>query len=225
MVTFLITAFLVFGLFAIAMYLWQKPAKNFETTELQPSVQPRSLFADIQAVHELDGPEIDSDMEQRQLLIARSSAGDISALQDAQKLEETDLYNQILDVLMAQVDSHAKLLSLVAHVMGHELPVNDALATAVIKSWEASADRNSTARMLHISALSDNAEIYGKAVEVALRFWREGKSLGLSPIELQALFTSEFWVLSAGTRSSGAGFILKQTLSSARRELERSANN
>jgi hypothetical protein len=34
------------------------------------------------------------------------------------------------------------------------------------------------------------------------------------------LFDGEFWVLSARTRSSGAGFILKRKLASARRELE-----
>jgi hypothetical protein len=35
---------------------------------------------------------------------------------------------------------------------------------------------------------------------------------------------SEFWVLSSNTRSSGAGFVLKRTLSNATRELKTQSN-
>ena len=93
-------------------------------------------------------------------------------------------------------------------------------AEALIESFPASTDKDSAVRMLHAAALSDDAEIYQKAVELALRAWREQKLNDLSATDLQALFTSEFWVLSSGTRSSGAGFVLKRALSSARRALE-----
>jgi hypothetical protein len=93
-------------------------------------------------------------------------------------------------------------------------------AEALIESFSASADKDSAVRMLHTAALSDDAEIYQRAVELALRAWREQKLNDLSATDLQALFTSEFWVLSSGTRSSGAGFVLKRALSSARRALE-----
>jgi hypothetical protein len=42
----------------------------------------------------------------------------------------------------------------------------------------------------------------------------------VSAAELQSLLVSEFWLLSSATRSSGAGFVLKRTLSRAKRELE-----
>ena len=93
-------------------------------------------------------------------------------------------------------------------------------AEALIKSFPASADKDSAVRMLHAAGLSDDAEVYQKAVEVALRAWLEQKLNDLSATDLQALFTSEFWVLSSGTRSSGAGFVLKRALASARRALE-----
>jgi hypothetical protein len=41
----------------------------------------------------------------------------------------------------------------------------------------------------------------------------------LSAAELQQLLNSEFWLLSSSTRNSGAGFVLKRTLSLAKREL------
>ena len=93
-------------------------------------------------------------------------------------------------------------------------------ADALIQSFPASPDRNSTVRMLHAAALSDDAATYQKAVEAALRAWREHDLNDLSAGDLEALFMSEFWVLSSGTRSSGAGFVLKRTLASARRELD-----
>ena len=96
-----------------------------------------------------------------------------------------------------------------------------AAAEALIESFPAAPDRNSTVRMLHAAALSDDAATYQKAVEAALRAWCEHNLKDLSASDLEALFTSEFWVLSSETRSSGAGFVLKRALASVRRELER----
>lgn len=92
-------------------------------------------------------------------------------------------------------------------------------AEALIESFPSSPDRTSVVRMLHAAALSDDAALYQQAVEAALQAWREQNLSDISANDLEALFTSEFWVLSSGTRSSGAGFVLKRTLSSARREL------
>src|SRR5204863_9423909 len=101
-----------------------------------------------------------------------------------------------------------------------ELPVNVPLARAAVTSWQAHPDRSSTAKALHFAALSNDADLYRQGVEDALKFWREGKLANVSTAELRALFDGEFWILSARTRSSGAGFVLKRTLANARRELE-----
>ena len=93
------------------------------------------------------------------------------------------------------------------------------LAEQFIESWQESPDRVSTSKMLHLAALSDDAAIYQHAVETALRVWRNGSIPDLSAVELQTLFNSEFWLLSSSTRNSGAGFVLKRTLSQAKREL------
>ena len=93
----------------------------------------------------------------------------------------------------------------------------------MIASWQQAPDRSGTAKALHFAALSDEPEIYRVAVENALQLWREGKLADISAVELRALFDGEFWVLSSRSRSSGAGFVLKRTLESARRELEAAA--
>lgn len=105
-----------------------------------------------------------------------------------------------------------------------ELEARKALAEEFIVAWQVSPDRVSTAKMLHLAALADDAEIFRNAVETALKVWQRGSVPDLSAAELQSLFNSEFWILSSGARTSGAGFVLKRTLSRAKRDLER-ANN
>lgn len=106
----------------------------------------------------------------------------------------------------------------------NEFQARKQLAEEFIASWQEFPDRNSTAKMLHLAALADDAETYRRAVETALNVWQRRSIPDLSAAELHTLFNSEFWLLSSHTRSSGAGFVLKETLSRAKRELER-ANN
>jgi hypothetical protein len=93
-------------------------------------------------------------------------------------------------------------------------------AIKAIKAFQESPNRTTTTNLLHIAALADDAKNYGRAVELVLMSWRDGTLSGVAAHELQALFNSEYWVLSSRTRTSGAGFVLKETLSSANRELE-----
>lgn len=97
-------------------------------------------------------------------------------------------------------------------------------AVKAIKAFQESPNRNTTTNLLHVAALADDAKNFGRAVELVMLSWRDGSLSDVSARELQSLFNSEYWVLSSRTRTSGAGFVLKRTLSSANRELE-STNN
>ena len=97
-------------------------------------------------------------------------------------------------------------------------------AIQAIRAFQQSPDRSSTTKLLHIAALTDDANNYGRAIELALMSWRDGSLADLSAVELQALINSEYWVLSSNTRSSGAGFVLKRTLSTANNELQPTNN-
>jgi hypothetical protein len=96
-------------------------------------------------------------------------------------------------------------------------------AIDAIRAFQQTPDRNSTAKLLHIAASTDDAKNFGRAIELVLMSWRDGSLPDLSAAELQSLIDSEYWVLSSSTRTSGPGFVLKQTLSNADRELQ-SAN-
>jgi hypothetical protein len=93
------------------------------------------------------------------------------------------------------------------------------------QTWRDSPDKRSTATMLHLAATTDDADTFCEAVELALSAWQRGSIPDLSALELQTLLNSEYWLLSSRTRSSGAGFVLKRTLSRAKRELETANNN
>lgn len=222
MVTFLITSVFVFGLIAIAIYFWQKPAKTSETIELPAPPQPSGMFSDYQQ-NQLSAA-IEDSSALRSSILESARNGEREALSRAQQVNDQTLYEEVLNNLTEQANSEAQLLSLVSHVIRSDFPVNNNLARKAIDYWQESLDKNSAAKLLHVAALSDDAEIYGDALEVVLKAWRERRLRDLSAAELQSLFNGEFWILSSSTRSSGAGFVLKRTLSIANRELETTNN-
>lgn len=215
MVTLLITSVFVFGLIAIAIFFWQKAANTSQPIELPLPPPPAGLFSDFKPA-ELPSPTEDP----KKAVIESATKGDKNALAQAHALNDSTFYEEVLNLFIAQIDSEPKLLSLVSHVTRNELPVTKALAQRSIDYWKDSPDKNSTAKMLHLAALSDDAEVFRQAIELALNSWRNGKLPDVSAVELQALINGEFWVLSSNTRSSGAGFVLKRTLATAKRELE-----
>jgi hypothetical protein len=221
MVTLLITSVFVIGLIVIAaVYFRQKFVQASQSMENPLPPKPSAgLFADYQPAQLPTTSE-----EPHNAIIELAKTGDTKALHDAHAINDRALYDEVLNTFVSQIHNEAQLLSLVSHVTRNELPVNTTLAQKSIDYWRGSLDRNATAKLLHIAALSDDADIYGQAVEVVLNSWREGKLPDVSAVELQALFNGEFWLLSSNTRSSGAGFVLKRTLSTAKRELELTNN-
>jgi hypothetical protein len=223
MVALLFTAIFIIGIVAILFLFWAARTKSSGETLLPPLEPPRGLFSDkIEsdcAVLSLSAAE-DNRENERNSLKECAKAGDTRTLIRAQALGDRRFYDEVLDQLIVDGDHRPTLLTVASCVTRNELPVSRHLAEAVIKSWKSSPDRSSTATTLHLTALADDADLYQEAVETALNFWRQGFLADVSPAELSALFDGEFWVLSARSRGSGAGFILKRKLASARRELE-----
>lgn len=221
MVTLFIIALAILFIAGVTFYFWRRSAPDTADNALPPMFDARSLFSD---------PVADEAAEKERLLavrsdharelLSRAEKGDRDALADAKQAGNAELYDQVLTTLVNHADSDAQLLSLMSYVTTNELKVNVSLARAVIVSWQKSPDRHSTAKALHFAALSDDAALYGETIEAALQFRRAGKLPDVSASELSALFDGEFWILSSRSRSSGAGFVLKQTLTDARRELE-----
>jgi hypothetical protein len=222
MVTLLITALAIFAVIAIGLYLRQNLAPDTAEHVLPPPTDARGLFApDESSLKEEKAQSVAiAAHEKAEQLLHRAKDGERAVLAEAHEIGDAALYDRALTELVQQADTDAKLLALMSYVAQNELPVNEKLARAALNSWQQSPDRAGAAKVLHFAALSDDANVYREAIEEVLRLWREGNLTDISPTETRALFDGEFWLLSSRTRSSGAGFVLKQTLASARRELE-----
>lgn len=197
--------------------------------ELYPS-QPRSLFDQapeaeearrLAAARALTESARDPD-EFRITLLARAAGGDMTALAEAHRGGDPGLYRSVLsEALDWAKDSEENLNALAAFVASDtsRLRGSRELADAYRELWERAPDRATTARLLHLAALSDDADVFGEAVGTAARALREGRLANLSAEDFRALAESEFWVLSTESRTTGAGFVLKQRLASLRQEL------
>jgi hypothetical protein len=219
MVALLFTSIFIFGLVALALYLWVPRAKDSEPGLLPPASPLRGLFGDAEEPVSPSNIPIDPERE-RNLLQARAATGDKSALDAAHALGDRVFYTDLLRQLTSHAQSKEALLALASYVTRNNLSVTRELANAIVTRWSAAPDRMSTPTALHLAALADDAEFYRKTVDAAFNFWRRGLLADISAPELRALFDGEFWVLSAPTRNSAAGFVLKRTLASVRRELE-----
>lgn len=223
MVIILVTSFFLFTAISYAIYWWQRSSSNENSERVLPPARAVALFGELSRAEEaalLDGEKKATASAQRSALLQRAAAGDRKTLDEAQASADASLYDEVLDALTVRADSDESLLSLVSYVARNApLRVNAKLAAKFIESWKRSPGRGATAKMLHVAALSGDANLYRQAIEMAFQLWSDNRVPSLSADELRQLVESEYWILPAGSRNSGAGFVLKRTLARLRREL------
>lgn len=223
MVTVLVTSFFLLAAISYAIYRWQRNSSIAEAERILPPSRMGGLFGQLSRKEEaaLLAAEKEAAREaDRESLLARAAAGDKKILDEARASNDESLYTELLDALTEHADSDQRLHALVSYVARNErLRVNQKLAAKFIESWKRKPDRNMTAKMLHIAALSGDALTYQQAIELAVKFQSDGLITSLSADELRQLVESEYWILPAEVRNSGAGFVLKRTLARLRRQL------
>lgn len=155
----------------------------------------------------------------------RAAKGDFTALEEAHSTSDRALYREVLGAIVAQHFGDAeKLSALASYIIRRDtLRADRNFAEALITAWKTSPERISAPKMLRIAALSDDAGTYRSAVEALLEHWKEGRPPALTAEDLRRLIESEYWVLGADAKHSGAGFVLKETLADARRQLSATA--
>ena len=158
----------------------------------------------------------------RESLLQRAATSDLTVLEEAYRLGDHVLYNDVLDAALkasaACQEGTGPLVSCI--VQSKELRANRNLAEAVLEKWKASPESISGPDVLHIAALSDDASVFQTAIETFLS--RLTAVLpSLSPKKLRDLIESEYWVLSSEARRSPAGFVLKERIALARSELQK----
>src|SRR5262245_6410828 len=159
--------------------------------------------------------------EERQRLIGRAAEGDKSALDDAHKRGDAECYREILRTLVAHADGdEEKLRSIAEHIVdSRALRSSGEFAAMMIERWSNAPDLNSLVRMLYLAALSDDAAVFERAVETALKLFGEGRLPQVSAEDFLASVEGAYWLIDAEVRSSGSGFLLKRLIVDVRRGL------
>lgn len=215
MVTFLITSLVILGFLGLAIYFWLKPAPQADVELLPPLRDKRTLFEPPETL-EIESETVPSQL--RSEIVARANAGGLGALNDAAALKDKKFYEEVMDTMLSNAND-SKLVSIASYVSRNNLDVTISLAEQFRQSWQATPNRQSTATMLHLTALANDAATFTTAVEALLNVWQNKKLNDVSAEELNSLINSEYWLLSSEERSSGAGFVLKQTIAKAKSEL------
>lgn len=159
-------------------------------------------------------------------LLERAASGDFATLTEAHGARIAGLESKVLDALVADAASDSsgkRLFRLVEAISASdELRGNISLAEAVRALWRKSPDRALTSTLLRAAALSDSASCFEETIEEVFRAWHNGALRGLTGRDLRALAESEYWLLGAEARRSGAGFMLKEKLAALRRSVPES---
>jgi hypothetical protein len=218
----IITVLLVFAA-SFAILRTRRSPSTPDVEPLPPGVSPRGLFdvAD-EAVPDAGGADEETPEKLRAgVLRERAARGDLAALKEASAAGDPALYRFVLDgVVGSCAGDEAGLRALSAYVArGEGLRSSPELAEMLLCEWRRDAGPESTADLLRVSALSDDAGTFGRAVTEVLQLWEDGRLRGVGAETLGSLFEAEYWLLSSEARRSGAGFVLKQKLADVRRRL------
>jgi hypothetical protein len=225
----IIAAFLL----AVASYTFirsKRSGSGHAEANYFPPPEPRGLFGpddsepDGLAARSRAADELAAETA-RSVLRARAASGDPEALTDAHARGDVTLYREILDTLAARTaadpQSFRRLVELVAR--GRDLRATPGLAVALLDRWRESPSVASTAELLRVAALSDDAATFETVLTSVAEAYEEGRLRGLGGDELRALCEAEYWVLSPEAKRTGAGFVLKQTLAEVCRRLSAGA--
>jgi len=159
--------------------------------------------------------------EERESLLERAAIGDRTTLDEARQRGDIAFYREILRAIVARVEGDEESLRSIAEyiINSRELRSSAEFAVMMIERWGRNSDQLSFAGALHLAALSDDAAVFKSAVEIALKFFREGRFPQVSAEDFLKTVESAYWLIDAEVRNTGAGFFLKRLIADVRREL------
>jgi hypothetical protein len=181
------------------------------------------LFAEQRAAEARLLEKIEADQHcagERERMIQRASEGDLQVLDEAHQQADVVFYNEVLQRLIEHSSEDEKLLAIAECLVESRILHSNAVFNQKIRErWGNSLDRQSLYYLLYLSALSDVAGDFLKALETALNQWRLGRLKAVSAEEFLAIVESCYWLIATEVRASGSGFVIKQAIVEVRREL------
>src|SRR4030095_6214522 len=131
--------------------------------------------------------------DRKRQLLELAKAGDLNALSVAHASHNASLYAEVVTALSERQENIAAVVSHISK--SNELRATKQLAQRLIETFNTAPDRRSTTTLIHIAALSDDAETYEQAIETAIEVWRSGRLAVFSPEELADLLIRQYWVI------------------------------
>jgi hypothetical protein len=161
------------------------------------------------------------DQEKRRRLLQRVAEGDKTALDEAREYGDAAFYREILQTLVARAEGDEEALRSIAEyiVDSRTLRSSGEFAAMMIERLSEAPDQSSLVCALYLAALSDDAAVFKRAVEVASGLFIEGRLPRVSAEDFLETVESAYWLIEAEVRSSGSGFLLKRLIVDVRREL------
>jgi hypothetical protein len=214
-------------LLAVAAFALRRRKRRSPPKEPDFLSEPRDfdgLFAEQRAeeMKLLEKAEVERIAQEERLgLLGRAAKGDKTALDGACECGDAAFYREVLQALVARAEGDGEAQRSIAEyiVDSRALRSSSQFAVMMIERWSEASDRFSFVGAIHLAALSDDAAVFKRAVEVAARLFSEGRLPRISAEDFLATVESSYWLIEAEVRSSGSGFLLKRLIVDVRREL------
>jgi hypothetical protein len=222
--TLLFISILLLAVVTFAIQLWNRRARPKEPDFFPEPTGFDGLFAEQHAEEMKLLAQAEAErcaQEERLRLLDRAAEGDKITLDESRARGDDEFYSEILQTLVERAEGDEEALRSIAEyiVDSRALRSSGEFAATMIERWSEKPDRLSFAGALHLAGLSDDAAVFRRAVEVALKFFREGRFPRISAEDFIATVESSYWLIDAEARNSGAGFFLKRLIVDVRREL------
>jgi hypothetical protein len=219
---------LLLSLFALSMLHRQEGRAR--PAMIVKQLQYRSLFGDeleAEAIRIEEAETKERAREKRRQLRERAAKNDLTVLDEAHDLGDSDFYRDVLRRLVAATCGKSEALSTISRhiVESGKLRSSRELAQTMIEQLSRSLDRQSLTEMLHLAALCDDAATFQTAVDLAVKNWRDGKLQNLSGKDLLTTTESAYWLIASNERDSGSSFLIKQAIANVRHELAASTRH
>lgn len=161
--------------------------------------------------------------DRHEKLLIWASLVDFSNLDNRPVLEDKKLWAKswqtAVEILTERAVSSDDVRRLASFCLDNEFDVNSNLVNAFQKIWASSPDARTTSEMFRLAAKADDAETFLEVLIQAEQFIQIGALSAFSTAEIYDLAESHRWLLSQSSRTSGAGFLIKEKTAEMRREL------
>lgn len=158
--------------------------------------------------------QAEKEAELRLDLLNRAEKSDFNSLLEAKVYGNARLYDEVFQILLRN-DAD----KLTDFVIKNGLTANADLVELSAKKLSENPNLDSLLKLVRLSTQTNSAENFLQTIETTIELWKEKRLLEISGEKLIEIFESHYWLLASEARVSGAGYLIKERMTSVRREI------